>query len=98
MLFDPTRADPVDPRAGARAKDVIDSWVKVVKEFQKHKALQYGTELDRKRYTALLRSPLEVAEEPFDRFRARRSLRDVEPKANVWVRSLGWESGEGGEP
>jgi hypothetical protein len=85
-------AAPVVPHAGARARDVLDTWVKVVKEFKKHKALQYGTELDKGKATPLLRSPLEAADEPFDRFRARRSLRDVEPVANVWVRSLGWET------
>lgn len=87
-------ATPVTPRAGARSKDVLDTWVKVIKANQAHTYFQYGTELDRKKFTPLLRSPLESADPPFDRFRARRSLRDVEPKANVWVRSLGWETDE----
>ncbi|MFO0646577.1 MAG: DISARM system helicase DrmA [Polyangiales bacterium] len=85
-------AGAVTPRAGARSKDVLDTWVKLVKSYQAHQKLQYGTELDRKRFMSLLRSPLEDAQAPFDRFRARRSLRDVEPKANVWVRSLGWQT------
>ena len=37
---------------------------------------------------ALLHSPLEEVNASFEKVRARRSLRDVESKANLWVRTL----------
>jgi hypothetical protein len=84
-------ASTVHKRAAAKTKDVLDAWVKAVKHFQKYKKLQYGTELDTKAWTSLLRTPLDQAEEPFDRFRARRSLRDVEPSVNLLLMKSAWD-------
>lgn len=88
-------AETVSPRAGARARDLIDVWVRVVKSHLGQSELQYGREPDGGKVKSLLRDPLEPVEEPFDRFRARRSLRDVEAMANVWVQPLGWDRSSG---
>jgi hypothetical protein len=81
-------ATQVVPRAGARAKDVLDSWVSVVGRYKAHAELQYGWEPDGAKAKSLLHSPIEEVAPEFEKFRARRSLRDVEAKANVWVKTL----------
>ncbi len=85
---------PVVPRAGARAKDILDAWMSLVAQYKAHTELQYGTELDSKQAKALLHSPLEEVPPEFEKFRARRSLRDVEAKANVWVKTLSADGDE----
>jgi len=79
---------PITPRAGLRAKDILDAWVKVVTLNQKHTELQYGREPEGNKARGLLHSPLEEVPPEFEKFRARRSLRDVEATANVWVKTL----------
>jgi hypothetical protein len=81
-------ATQVVPRAGARAKDILDSWMNVVAQYKAHAELQYGWEPDGAKAKSLLHSPLDEVAPEFEKFRARRSLRDVEATANVWVKTL----------
>ncbi|MBL8602107.1 MAG: hypothetical protein JNK72_09290 [Myxococcales bacterium] len=85
------RLDESEPHAGRRARDLIDTWVKLARSFVGKGDLQYGRELEGGTAQSLLGDPLQHHEAPFNRFTARRSLRDVEPKANVWVKTLEWD-------
>jgi hypothetical protein len=76
----------------ARSKDLLDSWVKVAKRQQ-----DVGARLVYQRYEmaegkALLRQPLEDPDPDLGqdgrKFKAPRSLRDVEPAVNVFVKQL----------
>ena len=75
-----------------RVKDLLDSWWKVAKKQQ-----EFGARLVYQRYEqsegkALLRMPLEPADPDLGqdarRFKAPRSLRDVEPSVNLFVQRL----------
>jgi hypothetical protein len=87
----------VVPSAGARTKDVLDAWKTVVAHHKAHADLQYGREPEGDKARALLHTPLEEVEAEFEKFRARRSLRDVEATANLWVRTLSPSIDEEGE-
>ena len=71
-----------------RAQDILDAWVKLVGLNQAHAELQYGRDPAGAKARSLLHSPLDEVPSEFEKFRARRSLRDVEPSANVWVKTL----------
>ena len=86
-----------------RIKDLLDSWQHVVAsygeagvgmKYQKHEAYQRAT------LRPLLREMLdrEFETEHHAKFRANRSLRDVEPEVNVHVRDLGQASRDGLRP
>lgn len=66
--------------------DLLDSWVKIAEE---QKRLQYQKEEDLA--GALLQDPLdpELIKKPLDlqKLAAQRSLRDVDPAVNFWVRT-----------
>jgi hypothetical protein len=75
-----------------RVKDLLDSWWKVAKQQQ-----EVGARLVYQRYEqadgkALLRMPLEAPDPDLGqdgrKFKAPRSLRDVEPSVNLFVRRL----------
>ena len=77
-----------------RARDLLDVWAKVAQEYQNvGTGLQYNpTEAGgAKQLLYDFLSP-EVKNLPPDhrhmKFRANRSLRDVEPEVNLWVRTL----------
>ena len=81
-----------------RVKDLLDSWSKVATRQQ-----EVGARLVYQRYEqaegkALLRTPLEAADADLGqdgrKFKAPRSLRDVEPSVNLFVRSLDGEDVE----
>jgi hypothetical protein len=74
-----------------RAKDLLDEWERIAKEYQDVGALlQYQQEEGAAR--PLLHAFLdpELAKLParHRKFRANRSMRDVEPGVNLWVRTL----------
>jgi hypothetical protein len=66
--------------------DLLNRWVKIAEE---QKRLQYQKEEDLA--AALLQDPLdpELRKKSLDlqKFAAQRSLRDVEPAVNLWVRT-----------
>lgn len=87
--LDPADAAILEQRLRGRVKDLLDSWVKVAR--QKHEvggALQYGREMGGA--PRLLFDPLDsdLAQQSPDgrKFKAHRSMRDVEPNVNLWIR------------
>ena len=74
----------------SRVVDLLDSWLKVVDDYQStNTAVQY------QKYEPLTARPLlrEMLETEFEsahhrKFRANRSLRDVEPEVNVYIKPL----------
>jgi hypothetical protein len=74
-----------------RAKDLLDEWEKIAKEYQDVGAqLQYQQEEGAARpllYT-FLDPELKKLPGRHRKFRANRSMRDVEPSVNLWVRTL----------
>lgn len=75
-----------------RVMNLLDDWQQIAKEQVEHNAgLQYQREIGTE--PALLHTPLdpELANlgSPRDRFRANRSLRDVEPSVNLFIRVPG---------
>lgn len=78
-------------RMTARVNDLLDSWVRVADQSREAgSGLQYGREEGVAK--PLLFDPLdpELASQTQDarKFRAQRSLRDVEPSVDLWVRRL----------
>ena len=78
-------------RVSGRAKDLLDTWNKIANEFDSFgTALQYQQEVGAAQ--RLLYEPLhkDVASLSLDRkkFRANRSMRDVEASVNLWTRTL----------
>lgn len=72
-----------------RAKDLLDAWAKTARAQRDAAAgLQYGTE-EKGKGQPLLHDPLEdgLTREQ-KKFRAGRSLRDVEPNVNLWMKRL----------
>jgi hypothetical protein len=87
--LDPADAAILEQRLRGRVKDLLDSWVKVAR--QKHDVgglLQYGREVGGA--LPLLFDPLDpdLAQQSPDgrKFKAHRSMRDVEPNVNLWIR------------
>jgi hypothetical protein len=72
-----------------RAKDLIDAWARTARAQRDAGAgLQYGTE-EKGKGQPLLHDPLEDGLTREQRkFRAGRSLRDVEPSVNLWMKRL----------
>jgi len=88
-LLSEAEATALRQKLRGRVGDLLDSWVKVA--HQKHSAgagLQYGTEVGGAPH--LLFDPLDpdLVTQPPDarKFKAHRSMRDVEPNVNLWVR------------
>jgi hypothetical protein len=87
------------PTVRARAQKVLDSWRDIAEEQAGDNA---GLQYQREHGTdpALLHTPLDPAlaslGAPRDRFKANRSLRDVEPNVNLFIRKL-TADGEGPE-
>lgn len=90
---DPTDAASLKQRVRARAADLLDDWSKTAQELQSANAeLQYQVEVG-----AAQRLLYEFLHPDLKRlpptnkklkFRANRSLRDVEPSVNLWLRTL----------
>ncbi len=88
---DAGEAAALSSKLRATVKDLLDSWEKVA-----HRQSSVGAKLQYQRETPgappLLYDPLdpELAKQPPDarKFKARRSLRDVEPSVNLWVHRL----------
>ncbi|MCE9636426.1 MAG: DISARM system helicase DrmA [Planctomycetes bacterium] len=76
-------ADELRTTLTSRSRDLLDSWVTIAKELGQ---LQYGREDQPK---ALLRDPLDPAMDELSerqrKFKANRSLRDVEPSVNLRI-------------
>lgn len=75
-----------------RCRDLLDEWNRIAFELHKNNvALQYGTETSGNVNRLLhdfLDPELRTMHPRFRKFRAGRSLRDVEPAVNLWLRTL----------
>lgn len=84
----PEVAAEVREKVRVQVADLLDTWVRIAED---QKRLQYQKEEER--VTSLLQDCLdpEVEKKPeaFRKFKAQRSLRDIEPGVNLWVKTLG---------
>jgi hypothetical protein len=84
-------AEAIRQRLLVRSKDLLDEWEKIAKEYQGVGTnLQYQQEEGSARpllYT-FLDPELKKLPGRHRKFRANRSMRDVEPSVNLWVRTL----------
>lgn len=83
-----------------RCQDLLDEWEKIAEQYrQTGTALQYHGELGSPKplLHQFLDPTLEEISPRFRKFRANRSMRDVEPEVNLWLRNLNNDSLEDGE-
>lgn len=82
----------IDAYLRARTKDLLDSWARVAKKQQEVGARLVYQRFEQTAGKALLRQPLEAPDPDLGqdgrKFKAPRSLRDVEPSVNLFVRTL----------
>jgi len=82
----------LDATVRARVKDLLDSWHKVAKAQQENNARLRYQQHEGSAGPALLRTPLEpvgadlLPMQDARKFKAPRSLRDVEPSVNLWLK------------
>ena len=75
----------------ARAKDLLDEWSGIAKELQEAGgALQYQTEQGsaQRLLYEFLNPDLKTLPPKHKKFRANRSMRDVEPSVNLWLKTI----------
>ena len=89
-IDDPAEREEVAEAVRSRVVDLLDSWTKVLDDYQAN-----GVELQYQRYESRRGQPLlrYMLDEGFEsehhrKFRANRSLRDVEPEVHVYVKDL----------
>ncbi len=74
-----------------RSKDLLDEWCRIAKELRDTGGtLQYQTEVGsaRRLLYEFLSPELKALPPRYKKFRANRSLRDVEPNVNLWLKTL----------
>ena len=74
-----------------RSKDLLDEWCRIAKELRDTGGtLQYQTEVGsaRRLLYEFLSPELKALPPRHKKFRANRSLRDVEPNVNLWLKTL----------
>ncbi len=84
-------ADEVRDKVLGRAKNLLDEWEKIAKELQDLGAeLQYQVEAGaaKRLLYEFLNPELKTLPLRHRKFRANRSMRDVEPSVNLWVKTL----------
>ncbi|MGP0060639.1 MAG: hypothetical protein ACLPID_15260 [Beijerinckiaceae bacterium] len=87
----PAEADEVRQRVRDRARDLLEEWSKIAMELNQVGAgLQYQVELgkDPRLLYEFLNPELKMLPARRRKFRANRSMRDVEPSVNLWVKTL----------
>ncbi len=81
-----------DAMIRARVNDLLDSWAKVAREHQKVASPLVYQSFEGVDGPPLLHAPLDPALLSLDpdarKFKAPRSLRDVEPSVNLWLKRL----------
>ncbi len=89
-----SKAESDDRRGRVRAKveDLLDDWAKIARvKFEKGSSLRYQA-YEEGTGPFLLRNPLDPELERLEKierqFKAHRSLRDVEPSTNLWLKQL----------
>jgi len=90
----PEEEQRLDANLRGRVKDLLDSWYKVAKAQQENNARLRYQEYEGAAGPALLRTPLDPLGADLQpaqdarKFKAPRSLRDVEPSVNLWLSKL----------
>ncbi len=87
----PEQAEELKNRLLERSRDLLDEWDKIAKEYQDLGVqLQYQKEegSPRRLLYEFLNPELKTLPMRHRKFRANRSMRDVEPSANLWVKTL----------
>lgn len=89
-INDPDEREEVAESVRSRVVDLLDSWIKILDDYRAS-----GVELQYQQYEARTAKPLlryildqEFESEHHRKFRANRSLRDVEPEVHVYVKDL----------
>ncbi|XXT17407.1 DISARM system helicase DrmA [Sorangium sp. So ce429] len=94
---DKDEAPEIGRRVEKRTSDLLDSWQRTV---EKNHAVSAGLQYQREEpaHPNLLRDPLEPAPDDRDlrKFKAQRSLRDIEPSVDVYLRKPGGRRQEDG--
>jgi hypothetical protein len=84
-------ADDIRDKVLGRSRDLLDEWEKIAKELHDHGAeLQYQIEAGaaQRLLYEFLNPELKKLPLRHRKFRANRSMRDVEPSVNLWVKTL----------
>lgn len=87
----PAEADAIERRVRDRALDLLDEWSRVASELQNVGGqLQYQTETGgaQRLLYEFLNPVLRTLPPRYQKFRANRSMRDVEPEVNLWLKTL----------
>lgn len=86
----PADAEALRAKLRGRVQDLLDAWEQLAREHDESGGMEYQRELHRG--ARLLHDPLDPAlrdaSSAVRKFRARRSLRDVEPQVKLWVKRL----------
>ena len=88
---DPEEADKLRARVRERCMNLLDEWVKIVEDYHETgTATQYQREVGSAKQLLyeFLNPDLAGLHERHAKFRANRSMRDVEPEVNLWLRNL----------
>ena len=83
-----------------RCQDLLDEWEQIAEQYRQNgTTLQYQSEVGsaRRLLYQFLDPELDEVSPRFRKFRANRSMRDVEPEVNLWLRNLDNVSLEDGE-
>jgi hypothetical protein len=87
----PAEADALRQRLRDRAKDLLDEWSRITMDLSSVGGqLQYQSEMGvaQRLLHEFLNPALKQQPPRFKKFRANRSMRDVEPSVNLWLRTL----------
>ena len=88
---DPNDAKELRAHVRQRCLDLLDEWSKIVDQYRdKGTSTQYQREVGEARQLLyeFLNPDLATLHERHGKFRANRSMRDVEPEVNLWLRNL----------
>jgi hypothetical protein len=87
---DAAESEALRAKLRGRVKDLLDAWQQLASDAHQTGEMEYQREAHRG--ARLLYDPLDPvlrdASRAVRKFRARRSLRDVEPQVNLWVKRL----------
>jgi hypothetical protein len=87
----PEEANALCQRTRERAKDLLDEWSRIAMELNRVGGrLQYQTETGgaQRLLHEFLNPELRLKPARFMKFRANRSMRDVEPNVNLWLKTI----------
>lgn len=87
----PEEAEKLRQEVRLRTDNLLDEWSKIAKELSDvNAAIQYGTEIGQAKSLLhhFLDPELKSLPLRYRKFRANRSLRDVEPSVNLWLKTM----------